>query len=124
MPAIRYYHQCTFAVVDHSPSSRWVEVRKRDGSFERLPWLGMICEHAAEILPGLGYAKIRAHEVTNGDGIAGCTWHKLTEGQYVLGWRSQLHEGTGVYGVVDRNLVPIIIGTHGRKGSPKLKLIA
>lgn len=124
MPAIRYYHQCTFAIVDHHSSGRMVEVRQRDGTFARLPWLGMICETAAERLPGMGYAKIRAHEITDGDGIAGCTWCRLKEGQYVLGWRSQTSDTIGVYGVIDRELMPIIIGTHGRKGSPKLKLIA
>lgn len=86
--------------------------------------MGMICEHAAQTLPGLGFAKIRAHEVTDGDGIGVCHWLALKKGEYVYGWLVRLKSGIGVYAIVDSNLVPIIIGDHGRKGAPKLKLIA
>lgn len=126
MPAIRYHQHAVSRVCDHQASDRLVEVRQKDGSFALLHWMGMICEPAAKILPGLGYAKIRAHEVTDDDGIACCRWYKLLEGQYVLGWRcySSGYIGQGVYGIVDRNGCPIVIGNFGRKGAPKLQVIA
>ena len=125
MPAIRIFHQCVYRVVDHLPNaSAVVDVRLRDGGYQRLPWLGMICEHAAERLPGVGYVKIRAIEVTAGDGIARCEWRQVADGQHVLGWRVETLSGQAVYGVVDSSLWPIIIGDRGRKGAPRLKLVA
>lgn len=103
-----------------------MDVRLRGGEFTQMLWLGMICEGAAEMLPGKGYAKIRAREVTDGDGLSHCEWRKVEEqrGEYVLGWRSVTFGGeVGVYGVVDRLGWPIIVGTHGRKASPKLVLV-
>lgn len=124
MPAIRYYHQCVFAVADHLPGGKPVEVKMRDGTYMRLDWLGMICEAAAERLPGLGYGKIRAHEVTDGDGLVKCDWRRLKEGEHVLGWRCLAHNGSeSVYGVVDNQGWPVVIGKHGRKGAPKLQLV-
>jgi hypothetical protein len=127
MPAIRHFHQCVFVVNDHMPSQCPVEVRQRDGTFVRLHWLGMLCEPATEILPGLGFVKIKAHEITEGDGIAKCSWYRLQEGEYVLGWRchrgDSASQGQGVYGVVDKNGCPIVVGKQGRKGAPTLRVV-
>lgn len=83
----------------------------------------MICEAAVETLPGLGRVKILASEVTNGDGLGGCEWCGLEKGEHVLGWRCFTSDGNqGVYGVVDKNLWPIIIGEQRRRSTPKLML--
>lgn len=123
MPAIRYYHQCIFSVASATPSPRPVDVRQRDGTYVRLPWLGMICEAAADTLPGLGRVKILAHDVTSGDGIGACEWRGLESGEHVLGWRCYLSDGNqGVYGVVDKTLWPIIISDQRRRSVPRLML--
>lgn len=123
MPAIRYHYQAVFAVADHMPSSKPVEARLRSGSFARLRWQGMICEAAAEMVPGLGFVKVRAHEVTDGDGIAICEWRRLSKGEYVMGWRCMISTGEeAVYGIVDKEGWPIVVGENGRKGVPRLKI--
>lgn len=129
MPAIRFHHQCVFQIADHLPCAVPVDVRLKDGSFMRMDWLGMICEHAAEAIPGLGYAKIRAHEVTPESGLFPQGWRRLESEEYVLGWRvERVTAGRtvvqGVYGVVDDDLWPIVIGQRGRvRSSPRLKVV-
>ena len=125
MPAIRYYFQCNFALADHIPGGHPVDVLCRDGSYTRLDWLGMICEAALERLPGLGRVKLRAYAVTSGDGISKCDWYHLAKGEYVLGWRCATRHGQGVYGVLDRELWPIVVGGEGRgrRGIPILKVV-
>ena len=124
MPAIRFYCQCVYQVADYRPSSKAVEVRARDGQYVTLPWFGMICEPAARLLPGLGYAKIRAVEITDGDGVSLCRWRRLQAGEHVLGWRSLAHSTQpGIYGVVDRDGWPLVVGDRGRKGAPTLVLL-
>lgn len=77
-PAIHFHHQCVFQIADHLPCAVPVDVRMKDGSFIRMDWLGMICEHAAaEAIPGLGYAKIRAHEVTPESGLFPQGWRRI-----------------------------------------------
>lgn len=129
MPAIRFLNQCVFQIADAGPCPVPVDVRMRDGNFTRLHWLGMICEHAAEHLPGLGYAKVKAAEVTCESGLFPKGWVKLEKNEYVLAWRCEFAAGgktvrQGVYGVVDKNLWPIIVGTKGRRyGGSALTLV-
>lgn len=129
MPAVRFYHQCVFQIADHLPCAVPVDVRLKDGSFMRMDWLGMICEHAADVVPGLGFVKIRAHEVTPESGLFPQGWRRLENEEYVLGWRvervtSGRNVVQGVYGVVDDDLWPIVVGQRGRmRGSPRLKVV-
>lgn len=123
MPAIRYFHQSVFLVADCTPAPKPVDVRQVSGSFSRVRWLGMICEAAAERLPGTGYAKVRAHEVTSGDGIGKCEWRRLGANEFVLGWSCYSGDGDiGVYGVVDTDCWPIIVGTNYLRRKPRLKV--
>ncbi len=85
--------------------------------------MGVICEAAAERVPGISRVKIRAHEVTDGDGLGKCEWRRLEKGEHVLGWRCFLADGNqGVYGIVDKDLWPIIVGEQRRRSTPRLKV--
>ena len=94
-----------------------------------MKWLGMICEHAAEKLPGLGYVKIKVHEVSPDTDPFPKNWRRLEPAEYVLGWRVQTigsdrSSDQAVYGIVDDNLWPVVVGTRGRKGAPRaLKIV-
>ncbi len=120
MPAIRFLNQCVFQIADSGPCPAPVDVRMRDRSFTRLHWLEMICEYAAEQLPGLDYAKVKTAEVTSESDLFPKGWVNLEKNEYVLGWRCKFAAGgknfqQGVYGILDKNLWPIIVGSKGRR---------
>ena len=124
MPAIRYQYQCLLRTVDNTGGKDPVEVRLKSGDYKRIKWLGMVCESATDMIHGLGFVKIKAFEVTNGDGVNKCEWRRLLDSEHVQGWRCETNNGAeGVYGVIDRNGWPIIVGTHGRKAAPRLKVV-
>ena len=69
------------------------------------------------------------YEVTPESGLFPQGWRRLENEEYVLGWRvERVTAGRtleqAVYGVVDDDLWPIVIGQRGRvRSSPRLKVV-
>lgn len=119
MPAIRYRLNSCAAMAEAFPSDNPVEIRTYNGEWERLKWLGFVCESGSKMIEFSRRGKMRAHEVTNGPGLGSREWRTLSGGEYVVVIIIPLKSGYGVYGLVDKYGWPVIKGDD----KPVLKLV-